>query len=140
MANLLIGTNIVSMDEPCYFLAETNERTPDSKGVHRYQSITVIRNDQQVVCRRDLGPAANFDVEEFQIPGGATDPTTGRVYIEETVGRLIEIANILRERPREQTRPQNPNLIQVFRDQPDIRRRVRKKVSTFGYGGTIQRD
>ncbi len=136
--SLIIGTQAVNTDEPCLNLSEVNLVRPDSKGIDRYLILTVIRNDKPEEFRVDLGSAKNFKVEEFRIPGGAIDERTGKIYIEHNVGELLEIANTLRERPREEP-PQGDGLIQAFRDQPDVRRRARKKVSSFGYGGTIQR-
>lgn len=140
MSRLLIGTNTVFTNEPCYLLVESNEVAPDYKGWHRYQTLTVIRNDRKVEFRRSLGPVEQFKVPVFQIIGGATDYDNGRIYIEETVGSLIEMANYIREGPF--TQPEPPptrDLIGAYYDQPEIRRKARKKQSTFGPGAVLQR-
>ncbi|MDO8673043.1 MAG: hypothetical protein Q7O66_16670 [Dehalococcoidia bacterium] len=140
MGRLLIGTNFVHEDEPAFSLKEMNEMAPDYRGFRRYQTIKVFRGDAVVEFRKDLGSAKNFTVEEFVIPGGAQDPKTGKIYIEETVGRLMGIADHLREGPYEAPDPGPiPDLIQVYHDQPEHRRKHRKKASTFGFGGILQR-
>jgi len=99
MAKIYIGTTFVTDDEPCLNLKEVNQRTPDSKGIHRYQVITVIRQDRPVEYRLDLGPAKKFKAHEFNIPGGAVNETTGKIYVEETIGRLRDLADHLRSEP-----------------------------------------
>jgi hypothetical protein len=140
VANILMGTTYVAEDEPCYFLAENNEPAPDSRGFRRYQTVTVMRGDKKAILRRDLGPAESFKTEPFQIPGGATDPVTGKVYIEETVGSLLAIANHLREGPFERPEPPKPHdLAGAYKNQYEHRRKIRLRQSTIGHGGVTQR-
>lgn len=140
MSKLLLGTTWVSLDEPGYSLKEIVQRTPDSKALHRYQCIRVLRGDQVAEFRRDLGPASGFSAGEFVIPGGVTDEHSGRIYVEHKVAELVEIADLLREGPYQRPEPPTPsNLIQGYQDLPDKRRRARKRQSLFGPAATIQR-
>lgn len=142
MSKLLMGTNWVSMDEPAYSLKEVNLPTPDSKGVHRYQCIRVIRNGGDVTeLRRDLGAAKKFKVQEFVIPGGVVDPISKRMEILHTVGELYDIAEYLRQGPyRAPEAPAAGDLIGRYHDQPDKRRRAARKLSQFGRLVKTQRD
>lgn len=95
MTDILIGTHHVRLDEPCFCLSEFNLQSPDYKGFRRYQSIKVVRNDMVTEMRKDLGPAKQFKAEEFCLVGGWKDER-GRIHIEETVGRMLDMAEYLR--------------------------------------------
>ena len=96
-----IGTHYVVADEPCWGLFELNQQAPNGGGLRRYQIIQVIRHEDKIAeYRRDLGPAGSFKAEQFRIPGGGIDPETGRIWIEETVGRLMDIADTMRAQPK----------------------------------------
>jgi len=100
MSKLVAGAAGITDDEPCLGLYELNFKTPDQRARHRYQIIMVIRDDKPAEYRIDLGDAKKFkNVDQFRIPGGITDYTTGKIYIEETVGRLKAIADQLRKAP-----------------------------------------
>lgn len=140
MSNLVLGINAVSMDEACWCLKELIGPSADSKSARRWQIITVLRNDKFAELRRDLGPADHFASDEFVIPGGVYDPATGHGELLETVGELVDIADLLRsphyQRPE---RPHGIDLVQHYRDLPDKQRRRRRAVTQFGYGATTQR-
>ena len=59
----------------------------------------VMRGDKPAEMRKDLGAAKSFKADQFRIPGGAMDETTGKFYIEHTVGELMDIADYLRTNP-----------------------------------------
>ena len=100
MSKLVVGAAGITDDEKCLGLYEMNFKTPDQSARHRYQIIMVIRDDKPAEYRIDLGDAKKFkNVDQFRIPGGVTDYTTGKIYIEETVGRLKTIADQLRKAP-----------------------------------------
>ena len=99
MNKIHCGTDYVLIDEPCLGLYEMNMQSPGSRGFHRYQIIQVMRGDKPREYRRDLGLAKNIKANQFRIPGGAIDEVTGRVYIEHTVGELVDIAEYMRGRP-----------------------------------------
>jgi|TARA_Y100000310_G_C20663561_1_gene806178 hypothetical protein len=86
----------VSMDEPAVRLIEVNENAPDSSGFRRYQRIIVVRKDAFAEYSEDLGPAGNYAANEIILPGGYKDPSTKRIYAEETVGSLKDIARQMR--------------------------------------------
>ena len=93
-----LGTNYVLNDEPCLNLAEVNLITPNYKEWHRYEIIILVRYDDQLYeYRRDMGCASEFKADEIRIMGGVIDG--GKVYQEETVGTLRDIAFWLREHP-----------------------------------------
>lgn len=93
------GTDYVKKDEPCLALYELNLQSPGSRGFHRYQIIHVIRNDKPTEFRKDLGLAKKTDIGQFRIPGGVIDEKTRRIYIEHSVGELMDIADYLRSKP-----------------------------------------
>jgi len=100
MANILYGTTWISEDEPCIGLFEMHLQAPNNSGFHRYQVIYVMRNGKPAEYREDMGLASKFKgVDQLRIPGGAKDEDTGVFHIEETVGRLREIAHYLRTHP-----------------------------------------
>lgn len=80
---MILGTTYVSGDEKAMGLYEMNEQSPKSSGFHRYQIIHVIRNDEVVEYREDMGLAKNFKANQMRIPS----------YMEHTVDELKEIAN-----------------------------------------------
>ncbi len=94
MSNILYGTIYITEDEPCMGLFELNLQSPGSKGVRRYQIIQVMRDDKPAEYREDMGLAADCKADQLRILGGVM--IDGRFYIEETVGRLRQIANQLR--------------------------------------------
>lgn len=94
------GTHYVDPDEPCLGLYELNFKSPDQRSRHRYQIIVVMRGDEPAEYRKDLGLAEKWQgVDQFRIPGGVYDPTDGKFYIEETVGRLMDFAEKMRQHP-----------------------------------------
>jgi hypothetical protein len=94
---ILYGTTFITEDEPCLNLVEMNLQSPGSRGFHRYQIIQVIRDDHPVEYRRDMGAARKWrGVNQLRILGGAT--INGKIYIEETVGRLRLMADQLRDK------------------------------------------
>lgn len=141
MKGLIVATNAVRMDEPAWSLSELNLPTPDSRGVHRYQIIKVLRGEPPPVeFRRDLGNAKKFKGREIVFIGGGVDPETGRYWSEETVGSLYDMAERWRAGYHEQPEmPRPADLIGMYHDQPDKRRRAAKALSSFGPATRIQR-
>ena len=132
MSQLVMGTNAVSMDEPCWALREKIAQSPGNRGWRRYQLIAVMRPgfDEPVYFQRDLGRANKFKVSEFVIPGGVRD-SNGRIEILHTVGELFDMAEYLRAGIRGvPDEPEQPSdLIQGYYDLPDKRRLERRKRS-----------
>lgn len=141
MSGLITATNAVGSDEPCWSLTELNEPTPDSRGVHRIQTIKVMRGaPPPIEFRRDLGPADQFKGSEVAFIGGGYEPDTGRYWVEETVGRMVEMAERWRAGYHQEPPVPKPNdLIGMYHDQPDKRRRAAKALSSFGPAARIQR-
>lgn len=142
MANLIAATNVIGNDEACWSLTELNEPTPDSKGVHRIQSIKVIRGvPPPIEFRRDLGPADQFRGSEVAFIGGGYEPDTGRYWCEETVGRMVEMAERWRAGYYQEPEPPAPSdLIGLYYDQPDKDKRAARALSQFGSAARIQRE
>jgi len=114
MGNIIIGTNTVTMDEPCYGLHEVHKQSPGSRGFHRYQCIQVIRNDQVVELIIDMGDARDFKADnQFFLPGGYQQKN-GKYLIAETVGRLRDIADYLRNRPALELKMPTHNLMEGY--------------------------
>jgi len=68
---------------------------------HRYEILIVVRDDELAEYRRDMGLRDNFEhksrLDGLRIMGGVKDGN--KIYIEETVGRLRDMAFQLRESP-----------------------------------------
>ena len=97
MAGILYGTTFIQEDEPCMGLFELSLQSPGSRGFHRYQILQVIRNDEIVEYREDMGLATKWSgKDQLRILGGAK--VDGKLYVEETVGTLREVANQLRSK------------------------------------------
>jgi len=101
--------------------------------------ISVVRADKAEDFYMDLGGAEEFKTPQVRIITGGQEPD-GKLFSEHTVGEALEMANHLREGPYQQPEPpKTSNLIQAFHDKPDIRKKMKKKQSSFGYGGILQR-
>jgi len=109
----MLGTTYVLPDEPCCSLSELNELSPDFKRLRRYQIIHVVRNDQIAEYRKDLGPARKFKAFPFQLIGGFQDGETKKIYIEETVARMKDMADEMRHRKDERPIPVS-NLLEAY--------------------------
>ncbi len=94
-----VGTNYVLTDEPAMNLREENFVSPITHQWHRYQIIEVVRDDRVAEYREDMGPSKNFKHGQIRVMGGAIDPSTKKIYIEETVGTLREYAQQMKAKP-----------------------------------------
>ncbi len=140
MSKLILGTNTVSLDEPCWSLKEVLGPAPDYKSLRRWQIIKVIRNDRIAEYRRDLGPAETFKVGEIAIPGGVVDLATGRGELLHTVGELLDIAEYYRRGDLpDPEHPDPSDLIGAYYDLPDQAERERKRLSVMGPQVRVQR-
>jgi hypothetical protein len=88
----------ISRDEPAIRLRERNMPDAILKSKRREQVVEVVRNDRIVEWVHDMGEASAFTARQFQIIGGFTDPWTGRIYSFETVGNLMDIAELMHKR------------------------------------------
>ena len=142
MSLITCGTQTVNTDEPSTSVVEMNLVRPGVRGMHRYMIITVVRSDKEEQFWMDLGDSKQFTRPEFRIMTGYCDTDTGKIFSCHNVGEAIDMANHLREGPFDQPEPppNRPDLVQLFRDQPEKRRKDRKKVSTFGHGLAIVRN
>jgi hypothetical protein len=90
MFNLVLGTSAVNTNEPCFSYSEINSHNK------RYQVIKVIRDDKITEFRHCMGLLKDqITKDEFRILGGVKTPN-GKIYIEHSVGELIDMANQLR--------------------------------------------
>ena len=97
MGRVTVATELININEPAFRLREMNLQTPDGLGWHRYQIISVVRDDRLAEYQEDLGPRADFLADEFEIPGGIWDPITGKGEILHTVGELQAYATAHRQ-------------------------------------------
>ena len=113
-------TTLISMDEWAIGLKEVNRPTPDSKGVHRYRTVQVIRDDAVADFETDLGDASLYG-QEVVVPGGVIDDTTGRFFPVHTVGQLIDIAVKQRDyqHPTDHIVEAAPNMREAFFEHVD---------------------
>lgn len=87
-SQLTLAAPTILGNEKAVELREVNEQSPGSKGPHRYQIITVIRDDQLAEWRKDMGPSKNWKgVRELRIPS----------LLEHTVDELFDLADDLRQ-------------------------------------------
>lgn len=119
---LLYGTHWISEDEPCFGLSEKSMQSPGSRGFHRYQIIRLLRNDNLVEYRKDMGIAKKFKSDGFAIIGGVYDEINNRFYIEHTVGELVEMAEQMRNEPS--ITPLDYREIEQFMDSRDHKKLI----------------
>ena len=93
-----IGTTYIREDEPCFCLTERDLPSPLGER-RRYRDYVVVRNDRLATHRVDLGLSKDIKTDQIRIPGGVIDEQTKKIFIEHTVGELIDIAQELRLRP-----------------------------------------
>ena len=123
---------LIQMDEPCLLLHEMNMQSPDSSGFRRYQFLDVVRKDERLRCRIDLGPAGNFKADQFQIPSGVKDEITGRWDIMHTVAELREMADQWRDRPPMSAQEEPSDLIMGYYDQLEQKYLAQEFISVDG--------
>lgn len=129
--------------EPCYLYAE--HVFEEAQGERRYRIITVLRPDghgglQLADYMEDMGPAKNFRVGPFRIPGGVkelgTDGTIIGFHIDHEVAELRDIAAA----NHETIWPEYvPDLMTRLERELDNRKKLPTGRSTFGPGGTLIR-
>jgi len=95
-------------DDLAYDLAEFNQLTSDYKQLRRWQVITASRRVNTIDYEiaqfwKDMGPANSWkNCGPIHIVGGTVEPNSHGgydVHMDETVGRLKEMADNLRYRP-----------------------------------------
>ena len=131
---VMAGTTFVSMDEPCFSLAEVN--LPDPRpgyGVRRVRLLHVVRGDRLAEYSEDLGPADWYH-EQLRVPGAVTDPTNGHTEILHTVGELCDIADWVRsgKSQAEQSGLAPGDLWGQWRRQQEEKAAARRHRSVFG--------
>jgi len=129
-------TTVVTDDEPCFSLRETNKPTTNGQGRHRFQELRIVRRDALVTAYVDLGPSYMFRADPLFIPGGQV--VNGRGEAWHTVAELREIAEEFRSRPVH--REVEPSDLQsAFHEMAEERKRRRTNQSTFGTLGQLVR-
>ena len=121
-----VGTTVISMDEPCFNLVELNLPAPNSRGHRRYQVLTVVRGDKLAEFRIDMGLAKDFKAEPLQVLGGVT--ANGKIYIEHTVGELLDIASWLRDRYHDKSNLTRTDLVGRFNRYQEAKYDIEKKL------------
>jgi len=108
------------MDEPALNLSEVDLQS--GRGWRRYRIITLVRGDRLFEYKKDLCPAKRASGSPFRIPGGYIDDQTGRIYIEHTVGELIDIAEQWKLKNRTPYNIVRQNLLEGYYYQNKVRR------------------
>lgn len=136
MPEIMPATSYILPDEPCCSLSELNELAPDFHTMRRYQILHVVRNDRLAEYRTDLGLASDFRTLPFQIVGGFKDGNTGRIYIEETVGGMKDMADQMRNRDESDRTIPVSNLLAGYADQKeaDAKRHLGKVLYSIAKG------
>ena len=122
----------VDMDEFCMRLSELNMVGPGLDAVHRFQCFVVVRNDKLVEFRRDLGPMGFYKAEEFNILGGARDDVTGVLHIVSRLGKMMDIADQLRQETPFWWEMETPDLWGKYHEQMDDKKTRRLDKGVFG--------
>ncbi len=127
MNSLTTATLTIHENEPCFELAEINRTVPKAgAGVHRFQRITVIRNDERVTWEKDMGKASGFKTEQFIFPG-AVNRGDGHYDILHSVSQLRGYADEYRAKydHKEAQRAEPRNLVKDFEIYATKRREAR---------------
>ena len=122
----------VDTDEYCLRLSELNLIGPGLEAVHRFQCFIVVRGDKLTEYRRDLGPMGFYVAEEFNILGGARDDVTGHIHIVSKVGKMLDIADTMREEKPFWWNMEQPDLWKAFHEQQDDKKTGRLLKGVFG--------
>jgi hypothetical protein len=125
-----LATTEIWSHEPCWYVGEFTRPAPDSSGVRRYQTITVIRNDKRVKLSRDLGDARLFG-EEFQLICGVPDAKGGGEALY-TVEEALQMARDMNNMPPTKTEPRPKDWNKIFWDNIEERNLWKRRASTFG--------
>jgi hypothetical protein len=125
-----LATTEIWSHEPCWYVGEFTRPAPDSSGVRRYQTITVIRNDKRVKLSRDLGDARLFG-EEFQLICGVPDGKGGGEALY-TVEEALQMARDMNNMPPTKTEPRPKDWNKIFWDNIEERNLWKRRASTFG--------
>jgi hypothetical protein len=136
-ADLRNQTPYVTADEKAMGLVEVELLTPDNKGVHRYQIIYVVRNDQQSPYVTDLGDRLLYPNPPLNILS----------YMEHSVAELQEMATEARERSSVTKRlaelteasRTDKHIIKEFLEQKERNWKVIRNQSHYGPTVTVQR-
>ena len=125
-----LATTDIWGHEPCWYLSEIKRPARDSRGVRRYQTITVIRNDRRVKLERDLGDARLFG-EEFQLICGVPDGKGGGEALY-TVDEAIRMAQDMNLTPPPKTEVKPKDWTKIFWENIEERNKWKKGQSIFG--------
>ena len=125
-----LATTEIWSHEPCWYVGEFTRPAPDSSGVRRYQTITVIRNDKRVKLNRDLGDARLFG-EEFQLICGVPNEKGGGEALY-TVEEALQMARDMNNMPPTKTKPRPKDWNKIFWDNIEERDLWKRRASTFG--------
>lgn len=75
-----IETNPLHPDEPVYGMAELNLQPPDYTACHRYQLMRVLRGDNLVWVRIDMGLSSDWpNADEFRVVANPDGDTVASV-------------------------------------------------------------
>lgn len=139
MLPLLIPTDYVLDNELAWSLKELDLQSPGSRGWRRYRIVTVWREPYLCEFRTDLGPRSRFKLDQFNIVAGVW--TNNRPECLYNVAEVLDMADRMHVGYMAETeRPEPSNLIERFHDQQELKGLVRRRLSSFGWGGSKQRN
>ena len=93
MSLVLIGTNQISEDEPCFQLYEQDIQSPDCSGFHRYEVYRVMREGRITEYREDKGTSDKFRGKEALVIQGGVILPSGQMEIFYNVGEMRDMAD-----------------------------------------------
>ena len=128
-------TVAIHEDEKAWSLREINQVRPPKFQDHRYQVITVVRDDQLTEWWDDMGPAENFTTHQFEVPSLGNH----------SVAELRDIALSQHDTSRywenfaDEARAESTLAEDALAYFEENRKRIRNQ-SVYGPGGHKQRD
>lgn len=127
-------TVAVRRDELAMSLREINMVRPPKYQRHRWQVITVNRDDRLSECWIDLGPASQFRGVEFEIPSLWEHSVAELIYIADSKRNDTTWQLFMAEQRAEST------LIKDFMDQMEEKAAIIENRTVSGPGGTKARN
>ncbi len=124
-------TGVVDMDEPAVRLAEMNLTSDEWGEPHRVQTVYLIRGEELVEFKKDLGPTRGFTRDEFAIQCGFKKDNDAWESTD-TVGRVMEQAEENRQFQNIQREEDPPDFRMMWWDENERRRLEAAHRSQFG--------
>jgi len=115
MRQVIEATTVLFPDEAAWNLSEVNLMSPDGRGFHRYQVITVVRDDKLKDAHIDMGNEKQYNAMQFRIPALGCH----------TVAELRNIADYLRDLKPRQPEKTRTDLLILYAQYEETKRSLR---------------